>query len=58
VTVTAGADDVGAAVPVIRDASPRRMFPVYDDVTADDWPVYTLRVEPATDGPSTMPGGR
>ena len=46
VTVTAGVDDLGATTPVIRGVSPRRMFAVYDDITADDWPVYALRVDP------------
>jgi hypothetical protein len=47
VTVTAGVDDLGVSLPVIRGVSPRRMIAVYDDITGDDWPVYVLRVDPA-----------
>jgi hypothetical protein len=50
VTVTAGVDDLGARLPVIRGVSPRRMFAVYDDVTADDWPQFALRVDPSQVG--------
>jgi hypothetical protein len=35
----------GEALPVMRAASPREMYAVYDDPANDDWPMYALRVQ-------------
>ena len=40
----------GDKAPVIRGVSPRSMLAVFDDPTADDWPVYTLQVSKVRGG--------
>lgn len=36
----------GEAMPVMRGLSPRKMLAFYQDPSADDWPMYTIEVEP------------
>lgn len=45
VTVIPGIDDFGAAMPVIRGHSPRKMMAFYPEPENDDWPMYALRVD-------------
>lgn len=45
-TVLPGTDEFGTEMPVIRGHSPRRMMAFYADPSADDWPLYALRIDP------------
>lgn len=35
---------------VLRGVSPQRMFAVWEDPAADDWPIYAMKVEPERGG--------
>jgi nucleotide-binding universal stress UspA family protein len=45
-----GVTMTGQSLPVMRAASPREMYAVYDDPANDDWPMYALRVQVYGDG--------
>lgn len=46
VTVLPGLAPDGSKCSVLRGVSPQRMYAVYGDPGADEWPVYALKVEP------------
>lgn len=48
--VLPGVGPDGAKTSVLRGVSPQRMFAVYEDPAADDWPVYAMKVEPERGG--------
>jgi hypothetical protein len=43
-TALPGKDFLGKPMPVIRGISPRKMYAVYEDKAADDWPEYAMQV--------------
>lgn len=49
-TVLPGLAPDGTKCSVLRGVSPQRMFAVYEDPGADDWPVYAMKVEPERGG--------
>lgn len=40
----------GTKTAVLRGVSPQRMYAVYEDPAADDWPIYAMHVEPERGG--------
>lgn len=50
VAVKPGVDDAGNKQSVMRGVSPRKMLAVYADPAEDDWPMYTIKVDPAPGG--------
>ncbi|MFD4442514.1 phage portal protein [Nocardia sp. NPDC058519] len=49
-TVLPGTTLVGEKLSVMRGVSPKRMYAVYEDPGADEWPVYALHVKPQRGG--------
>jgi hypothetical protein len=45
VSVMPGVNFLGESEPVMRGISPRKMYAVWDDPAADDWPQMALKVE-------------
>lgn len=45
-TVLPGVGPDGAKCSVLRGVSPQRMFAVYEDPGADEWPIFAMKVEP------------
>lgn len=50
VTVLPGMAPTGEKRSVMRGVSPKRMYAVYDDPGADDWPELAMKVEPQRGG--------
>ncbi|WP_405498848.1 phage portal protein [Nocardia sp. NBC_00511] len=48
--VLPGVSPDGVKTSVLRGVSPQRMFAVYEDPAADDWPIYAMKVEPERGG--------
>jgi hypothetical protein len=46
VTVMPGLAPDGSLCSVLRGVSPQRMFAVFEDPGADEWPVFAMKVEP------------
>lgn len=44
VTVLPGEDRRGRATSVMRGVSPRKMYALWDDPAADDWPLYAMQI--------------
>lgn len=49
-TALPGLSPAGAPRSVLRGVSPQRMYAVYEDPAADDWPIYALQVDPMRGG--------
>lgn len=50
VVVTPGVAPDGSRRSVMRGVSPKRIFAVFDDPSADDFPVYAIQVDPSGGG--------
>lgn len=50
VVVLPGSLSNGSTASVMRGKSPRKMQALYSDPAADDWPMYTIHVEPVGNG--------